>query len=185
MLEAWGKIVKHHPKIKKCSRCIAKKGGVCQRHGAKPTIKTCSHEGCTNQAQNGGACVRHGAEVKICSHEGCSNHARSGGVCTRHGAKRTTKRCRHEGCTNIVVKGGVCVRHGAKRTTKRCGHEGCTNKAFMGGVCVRHGAKRKNAAMKDEQTIPRRGSMQKARGLLLRPDDFTADAPSVTRPKIR
>ena len=40
------------------------------RHGTK--VKTCSHEGCTNQARNGGVCIRHGAKQnkrKTCSHD--------------------------------------------------------------------------------------------------------------------
>ena len=41
----------------------------------------------------------------------------------------------------------------------------------------------KNAAMKGAGTIPRRGEYAKSWGLLLRPDDFTADAPSPTRNK--
>ena len=69
-------------------------GGVCIRHGAKR--KTCSHEGCTNQAQRGGVCIRHGAKVKQCSHEGCANQVKNGGVCIRHRAKKKT--CSHEGC---------------------------------------------------------------------------------------
>jgi len=37
---------------------VGKKGGVCQRHGAK--VKRCKVDGCTNQAQKRGVCIRHG-----------------------------------------------------------------------------------------------------------------------------
>ena len=138
-----GRRVDNSPKKKriytKCSAdgCtnIAKKGGVCVRHGAKR--KTCSHEGCANVAQIGGVCFRHGAKPKTCSQEGCTNNALKGGVCWTHGAK--VKTCSHEECTNVAKKGGVCNSHGAKRKT--CSHEGCTTQAMNNGVCVRHGAK--------------------------------------------
>ena len=71
--------------------------GVCIRHGAK--VKTCSHEGCTNNVQNRGVCIR-GAKrsTKTCSHVGCTNNVQKGGVCYSHGT------CRHEGCTNQVKR---------------------------------------------------------------------------------
>jgi hypothetical protein len=49
---------------------------------SQPSIKTsirkrkrCSHDGCTNQEQNGGVCMTHGAKVKKCSFEGCNKYA--------------------------------------------------------------------------------------------------------------
>jgi len=101
--------------------------------------KTCSVDGCTSLAKKGGVCWRHGAKEKFCSHEGCTNQARQGGVCITHGA--IIKQCSVDGCTNQVVKGGVCKRHGAKAKRKICSHEGCTNQARKGGVCITHGAK--------------------------------------------
>lgn len=92
------------------------------RHGAKH--KTCTFEGCTNNAVKGGVCIRHGAKRKTCSREGCTNNAVKGGVCVRHGAKQKT--CTFEGCANNAKKGGICIRHGAKRSRKKCSDEGCT-----------------------------------------------------------
>ena len=66
----------------------------------------CCFEGCDNQIRAGGVCSRHGAKQtrRTCSMEGCTNHARSkGDLCVTHGAK--TKCCSHEGCTKQVVKG--------------------------------------------------------------------------------
>eukprot|EP00984_Skeletonema_dohrnii_P026615 scaffold15968_cov70-Skeletonema_dohrnii-CCMP3373.AAC.1 len=103
--------------------------------------KMCSAEGCSNLAKKGGVCIRHGAQVKVrrlCSSEGCTNLVVEGGVCVRHGAK--VKRCSSEGCTNHAQTGGVCMKHGAKK--KLCSSEGCTNQAKRGGVCLRHGASR-------------------------------------------
>ena len=40
------------------------------------------------QQQRGGVCCRHGAKVKTCSHEGCTNNPLKGGVCFKHGAKK-------------------------------------------------------------------------------------------------
>jgi hypothetical protein len=74
---------------------------------------------------------------KTCSADGCTNNAQKGGVCTRHGAKREHKRCSVENCTNFSKVGGVCKRHGAK--VKLCSSEGCTKQAKKGGVCIRHG----------------------------------------------
>ncbi len=50
-------------------------------------FKTCSSEGCPNIAKKGGVCVKHGAKTE-CKHEGCTNHAQHRGVCIRHGANR-------------------------------------------------------------------------------------------------
>lgn len=58
------------------------------RHGAKVEYKRCSVEGCTNVARKGGVCRRHGAKIKLCSAEGCTNHSKRGGVCWRHDAYR-------------------------------------------------------------------------------------------------
>ena len=131
-----------YAKICSADECtnIAKKGGVCKRHGAKVEHKKCSSARCTNRAKSGGVCIRHGAKVeyKRCRIEGCMNHVIKGGVCVKHGAK--VKLCSYEGCTNKSLKGGVCIRHGAK--VKRCSSEGCTNKVLRGGVCWRHGAYR-------------------------------------------
>jgi hypothetical protein len=83
------------------------------KHGAKVKYKRCSAEGCTNIAKKGGVCIRHGAKKKLCCVGGCTNKAFKGGVCIKHGAKR--KLCSVVGCTNIVVRGGLCRRHGAYR----------------------------------------------------------------------
>ena len=107
----------------------------------KQCKKKCSADGCTNIAKKGGVCVRHGAEMKhkLCSRDGCTNLAKKGGVCRRHGAKG--KECSSEGCTNQAQRGGVCLRHGAQ--VKRCSIEGCTSFAQRrGGLCRRHGAYR-------------------------------------------
>ena len=106
--------------------------------------KKCSADGCTNLAKKGGVCVRHGAKVTMrrCSSEGCMNFVRKGGVCIRHGANVKRKLCSFDGCPNQDVKGGVCIRHGARQ--KRCRSQGCTNQARKGGVCVKHGAKVKH-----------------------------------------
>ena len=39
----------------------ALKSGVCIRHGAKITRRTCKFQGCTNKVQCAGVCFRHGA----------------------------------------------------------------------------------------------------------------------------
>jgi len=115
------------------------RGGVCQRHGAKP--KPCSVTGCNNQSKRGGVCVRHGAAHRKCNHIGCTLKAIRGGVCRRHGADPIT--CSFEGglCTNIAKqKGGFCITHGgAKRGA--CSRDGCDKLAIKGGVCTRHGTK--------------------------------------------
>jgi len=121
---------------------VARKGGVCMKHGAVVTIKTCKHEGCTSIAQKGGVCVKHGAKLTPCSHEGCTSNAQKGGVCVKHGAKLTP--CSHEGCNSKAQKGGVCVKHGA--IVKTCCYEGCTKKAKKGGVCMRHARKNDHMA---------------------------------------
>ncbi len=111
--------IKHGAKHKRFSRdgctSIAKKGGLCIRHGAKEKRKRCISDGCTNQVVKGGVCMRHGAKKKLCSSEGCTNLAKQSGVCVRHGATRTMKRCSSDGCTNQARKGGVCWRHGPYR----------------------------------------------------------------------
>jgi len=60
------------------------------KHGAK--VRLCSSEGCTNHALKGGVCIKHGAKpsVKHCTSEGCTNRAKRGGVCWKHGAYRNT-----------------------------------------------------------------------------------------------
>jgi hypothetical protein len=88
---------------------------VCIKHGATWTKKRCSSEGCTNIAKKGGVCMKHGAKFKRCSSDGCRNIAQKGGVCKRHGAKVERKRCSSEGCSNYSKRGGVCKRHGAYR----------------------------------------------------------------------
>ena len=40
-----------------------KEGGVCERHGGKFTIKTCSHDGCINQVKKGGVSLGTGGQV--------------------------------------------------------------------------------------------------------------------------
>jgi len=70
--------------------------------------KICTDDGCTNIARRGGVCIRHGAKDKRCSSKGCTNQVTNGGVCVRHGAKR--KLCSSEGCTNMAIKVGVCVK---------------------------------------------------------------------------
>ncbi len=123
---------------------VAKKGGVCVKHGASWTKKLCNNEGCTNGAVEGGVCMKHGAKIKQCNSEGCTNYAQNGGVCIKHGAK--VKRCSNEGCTKYAVKGGVCVKHGARVNRKRCSIGRCTKYAQKGGVCRRHGSYRTDAS---------------------------------------
>ena len=68
--------------------------------------KICSADGCTNIAKKGGMCNRHGAKVeyKRRSSHGCTNQAKKGGVCIKHGAKVEVNRCRSEGCTNLAQR---------------------------------------------------------------------------------
>ena len=94
----------------------------------------CCFEGCDNQIRAGGVCSRHGAKQtrRTCSMEGCTNHARSkGDLCVTHGAK--TKRCSHEGCTKQVVRGGKCTGHAesAKTFVGSCSIEGCRTSGTM------------------------------------------------------
>merc|ERR1712194_945202 len=65
-------------------------GTICKACGgvAEKTLRKCSFQGCTNQAQNGGRCKRHGAKVKACTYEGCTKQVERGGFCVRHGAER-------------------------------------------------------------------------------------------------
>jgi len=111
--------------VKLCSgegcTSVARKGGVCMKHGAVVTITTCSHEGCTSNAQKGGVCVKHGAKLTPCSHEGCTSNAQKGGVCVKHGA--IVKTCCYEGCTKKAKKGGVCMRHARKNDHMACSVE--------------------------------------------------------------
>eukprot|EP00985_Skeletonema_marinoi_P022485 scaffold14389_cov151-Skeletonema_marinoi.AAC.2 len=51
----------------------------------KPRDK-CMHEECTNLAKKGGVCIRHGAKVKLCSSDGCTGPAKKRGLCRRHWA---------------------------------------------------------------------------------------------------
>lgn len=101
--------------------------------------RICSRQGCANLARKGGVCIRHGAKEKRCSVEGCTNKAQTAGVCDRHGSHR--KICSVEGCTNNSQQGGVCKRHGAKvKIRDKCSREGCECYAVKGGVCWKHGA---------------------------------------------
>eukprot|EP00985_Skeletonema_marinoi_P028131 scaffold24098_cov113-Skeletonema_marinoi.AAC.2 len=101
----------------------------------------CRVDDCTNIVKKGGLCNRHGAKVerKRCRVADCTKYAQKGGLCIRHGAKVELKRCSVDDCTNIRVKGGVCKRHGAKVEYKLCSVDGCTNQRHRrGGVCTRH-----------------------------------------------
>ena len=51
------------------------------------SAKDLPFDGCTNQVQKGGVCMRHGASYtkKTCSREGCTNLVQKGKVCIRHG----------------------------------------------------------------------------------------------------
>ena len=62
--------------------------------------------------------------VYKCSHDGCTNKAQEAKVCRMHGAKSYGTKCSHKGCTNWSRRGGVCIRHGAKGKVKICSHEG-------------------------------------------------------------
>jgi hypothetical protein len=61
-------------------------GGVCSKHGIlKQTRRTCSMEGCANQAQSKEVlCVAHDAKTKCCSHKGCTKQVVRGGKCAGH-----------------------------------------------------------------------------------------------------
>ena len=112
-------------------------------------VKTCSHDGCNNNAKKGGVCIKHGAKVKTCSHEGCNSYAIEGGVCVKHGAKKTPKTCSNEGCTNQVQKNGVCYRH---RMGNPCTYTGCKYRAKEGSDrCGRHTRK---SSIDTEETTP-------------------------------
>ena len=126
-----------------------------QTHRGKP----CSRKGCSKEALDGeiygGLCIQHRPSIRTCSHDGCTNYTLNRGAClklcgakrTLHNArtkpskkaKRTPKTCNCDGCTNQAVKGGVCIRHGANVTYEACSHEGCTKNAVIkGGVCWAH-----------------------------------------------
>jgi len=101
-------------------------------------VKLCLEEGCTNVARKEGVCIRHGSSWTkyTCKYEGCTNKVVQGGVCTRHGAvvKKTT--CSFEGCDNKVQSRGLCTRHGGKN---ECSVELCTQNVFQFGKCWYHG----------------------------------------------
>ena len=103
----------------------------------------CSFDGCTHIAQKEGVCIKHGASwtKRTCSHEGCNSLSRGKeGVCAKHGAKvnKSKRKCSHEGCDSQVVKGGVGKRHGTRQI---CDHQGCKNVAKARGVCKKHDTK--------------------------------------------
>ena len=119
------------------------KGGVCVKHGAKK--KTCSHKGCTNNAQKGGVCIRHGAVVKrgavkkppllICLDAGTNpfpslNHSKESDGSVPKAAR--IGQCSVEGCTYKADDSGTCsTKH---KGYKHCKEEGCTKQARKGGV---------------------------------------------------
>ena len=134
-----------------CNNDAARKGGVCEKHGAKKTPKICSHEGCNNLAQKRGVCDRHGAKP-MCSNERCTNVAKKGGYCRRHHKERSLmageapapekvkRKCSTEGCNNLAQLRGVCDKHGAR---PKCSHDGCNNVAKKGELCWRHDTERR------------------------------------------
>jgi hypothetical protein len=146
--------------------------------GQKKYRKTCSADGCTNQAVNGGVCVKHGAKRKLCSIDGCTKQAKKGGVCRRHGATWVKKLCSIDGCTNQAQKGGVCIKHGAK--IKRCRIDGCTNQAQNGGVCIKHGAKgyRKQCRIEGCTNQAKKRGVCKRHGAYRNPNDESTAFPS-------
>ena len=110
-------------------------------------MKTCNHEGCTNQTYRGGTCQRHRPRVECrirgvffdnpdtnpekCTHENCDNLALSRGLCHEHRVK-----CIHPGCDNGVAAGREkCVEHGP-----RCSQPGCINAHLIRetGLCRKH-----------------------------------------------
>ena len=95
---------------------LARRGGVCMRHGAK---RKTGSQGCNNFVLK--RVFRNGRYSRLCLFDGCTNIAQKEGVCVRHGAKRTT--CSYEGCPNKVVNRGVCVKHGAVIKRKVCSHD--------------------------------------------------------------
>lgn len=102
-------------KLCKTSKCssIARRNGVCARHGAK--LRKCISSECTNVAVRCGVCTRHGAKRKKnkkCDFPGCNKEAKKSGICYKHGAER--KICSFSECTNVVIKGGVCKKHGVQ-----------------------------------------------------------------------
>lgn len=73
----------------KRKRQSSSEGAVVPKEASQKRLrKLCSADGCTNIAKKGGVCKRHGAMI-LCSREGCTNYAVKGGVCIRHGQSIT------------------------------------------------------------------------------------------------
>jgi len=63
---------------------------------------------------------KHGAKMRTCKHDGCTNNLVKGGVCYKHGAIRPPrKKCEREGCNNNAQRLGVCCTHGASMSGYR------------------------------------------------------------------
>ena len=54
--------------------------------------KLCKVFDCINLARKGGVCVRHGAKVKTCSIEGCTTNVQKSGLCYKHRDKSNCDR---------------------------------------------------------------------------------------------
>ena len=72
-------------------------------------VKLCSKVRCTNVAKKGGVCMRHGAKHKQCDSDGCTNKSVNGGVCMSHAAKKECKLCGSEECKKMLPKEGEGV----------------------------------------------------------------------------
>ena len=79
---------------------------ICQ---ARHQCKSCSHKGCTNNAQVVGVWAKHGSKVKNCSHDECTNIDQKQGVCMEY--YPLIKTCSHERYTSNNIKGGVRNKH--------------------------------------------------------------------------
>ena len=79
--------------------------GYCHLHGEK---RKCKFPQCSNYVQSYGLCVQHGYKKKTCSNDGCTNNAVRNGVCVSHGAKRY---CTIPGCAMPLYQAQKCRYH--------------------------------------------------------------------------
>ena len=70
---------------------------------------SCSHEGCTNQAQKGGVCITHGAKKKIASTRGAPTKSKGEAFASRMAQKRNVAARGVQQANSIGV---VCCIHG-------------------------------------------------------------------------
>lgn len=90
---------------------------------------------------------------RTCSAEGCTNQAHARGLCGKHyqdqrAVENGSRQCRRAGCTRLAVLDGLCKPHYDRRRrmddeqelrdARRCSVEGCDRPYDAAGFCTMH-----------------------------------------------